>query len=477
MDHWNRREWLTHWGMQGLAATALLDLWRGDGLANDTASQIANHQTSLIPKAKRAIHISLVGGMSHLDSFDYKPELIKRHGQNLITKEKPDIFFGQVGQFRRPDWKFEKRGQSGLHVSELFPHIAQQADLLTVVNSMFTESANHTPALFCANSGFQFNGFPAIGSWFSFGLGNETDELPTFVVLPDPRGGPNGGASNWSSGFLPAEHQGVVFQGTSEPVKDLFSPDKQGRMADNDVRQFIEKINLKHASTHEDEPILQARMRSYATAAKMQLSVPDVGDIAGETDETKELYGLNDPKCAEFGRRCLLARRLAERGVRYIQLFSGGPIAGAPRTSWDAHENVMENHSAEAVKIDKPIAALLHDCQRRGLLDDTVILFTTEFGRTPFAQSEASKVGTGRDHNRYGFSVWMAGAGLKPGTSYGSTDDIGWKVAEKPASWHDFHATVLRLFGVDHTKLTYYHNGIQRRLTNVHGEVMKEILA
>ncbi|RLT08620.1 MAG: DUF1501 domain-containing protein [Planctomycetota bacterium] len=477
MDPLNRREWLTHWGMQGLAATALLDLWKTDGLARELTDPARGHQTSLIPKAKRAIHISLVGGMSHLDSFDYKPELVARHGQNLVTNEKPDIFFGQVGQFRRPDWKFARRGQSGLYVSDLFPHIARQADLLTVVKSMVTESANHTPALFFANSGFQFNGFPSLGSWLSFGLGNESDELPTFVVLPDNRGGPNGGAANWSAGFLPAENQGVGFQGSAEPVKDLFSPDPQGRLADSNVRDFLEKINRRHAASHADEPILQARMRSYAIAGKMQLSVPEVGNIQGESEETKELYGLNDPHCSEFGRRCLLARRLSERGVRYIQLFSGGPIAGSPRTSWDAHESVMENHSSEALKIDKPIAALLHDCQRRGLLDDTVILFTTEFGRTPFAQSEASRVGTGRDHNRYGFSVWMAGAGLKPGTSYGNTDEIGWKAAEKPATWHDFHATVLRLFGIDHEKLTYYHNGIQRRLTNVHGTVMKEILA
>ena len=475
MQPFNRRELLTHFGIQGLAATALLDLWKRDGLAAETAAAQPDYR--LPARAKRVIHISLVGGMSHLDSFDFKPELQKKHGQALVTKEKPDIFFGQMGLLRGPDWKFEKRGQSGLYVSGLFPQIARQADLITVVNSMVTDSANHTPALFFENSGFQFNGFPSLGSWLAFGLGSETENLPAFVVLPDQRGGPNGGASNWSAGFLPAQFQGVAFGSGAEPVRDLNPPRTDGKSAESDLRQFIDEQNARHAAQHPNEPLLQARMRSYALAARMQLSVPEVADISCESAETQELYGLNDPKCSEFGRRALLARRMVERGVRYVQLYSGGPIAGLPRSSWDAHESVMENHGAEAAKIDKPVAALLYDCHRRGLLQDTLILFTTEFGRTPFTQTEASKVGTGRDHNRYGFSVWMAGAGLKPGTSYGATDEIGWKAAEKPATWHDFHATVLHLLGIDHEKLTYYHNGIRRRLTNVHGAVMREVLA
>lgn len=475
----SRRDLMTHWGMAGLGATAIVDMLSRNALGNDDQTRHSNADRSgvKVPKAKRAIHICLVGGMSHVDSFDYKPELHRKHGQSLVTSEQPDTFNGKIGLLRKADWTFRPRGQSGLYVSDLFPHIAQQADQLTVIRSMVSESANHTPALFYENSGFQFNGFPSLGSWLSFGLGNESEELPTFVVLPDQRGGPNGGASNWSSGFLPAEHQGVMFQSSGEPVRDLFSPTEKGRKAEGDIRRFLEKIQPQPMAQENSDPLLAARLRSYALAAKMQLSVPEVADIQGESQEVQSLYGLDDSRCAEFGRRCLLARRLAERGVRYVQVFSGGPIAGRPRASWDAHEDVSENHGSEAIRIDKPVAALLQDCQRRGLLDDTLILFTTEFGRTPFAQSDSDKIGPGRDHNRYGFSVWMAGAGLKPGVSYGATDEIGWKSAENVTTWHDFHATILRLFGIDHEKLTYYHNGIRRRLTNVHGNVIQDILA
>ena len=475
----SRREWLAHWGISGVGATALLDMLMRDLPAADHASPHATefNPGRFAPRAKRAIHICLIGGMSHVDSFDFKPTLVSHHGKNLVTTETPDTFNGKIGLLRKPDWAFAPRGQSGLPVSELFPHIARQADRLTIIRSMVSESANHTPALFFENSGFQFNGFPSLGSWLSYGLGNESDELPTFVVLPDHRGGPNGGASNWSSGFLPAEHQGVSFQSGPEPVRDLYAPNPRGRGADADIRRFLDRIQQKEETTVVPDPILAARLRSYSLAAKMQLSVPEVADISGESADVQKLYGLDDDRCSEFGRRCLLARRLAERGVRYIQVYSGGPIAGSPRASWDAHENVAENHSAEAIRIDKPVAALLEDCHRRGLLDDTLILFTTEFGRTPFAQSDSDKIGPGRDHNRYGFSVWMAGAGLKPGTSYGATDEIGWKSAENVTTWHDFHATVLRLFGIDHEQLTYYHNGIRRRLTNVHGTVIDKILA
>lgn len=468
----NRREMMTHWGVAGLGATAIVDLLCRQSQAKDRSESAPVPA----PRAKRAIHICLIGGMSHVDSFDYKPGLERMHGQSLVTTETPDTFNGKIGLLRKADWAFKQRGESGLYVSDLFPHIARHADRLTLIRSMVSESANHTPALFYENSGFQFNGYPSLGSWLSFGLGNESDNLPTFVVLPDHRGGPNGGASNWSSGFLPAEHQGVMFQSGTEPVRDLFSPTERGRKADTDVRAFLEKIQSQSASSENEDPLLAARLRSYALAAKMQVSVPEVADIKGETKEVQELYGLNDDRCSEFGRRCLLARRLAERGVRYVQVFSGGPIAGRPRASWDAHEDVSENHSKEAIRIDKPVAALLEDCHRRGLLDDTLILFTTEFGRTPFAQSDSNKIGPGRDHNRYGFTVWMAGAGLRPGTSYGATDEIGWKSAENVSTWHDFHATVLKLFGIDHEQLTWYHNGVQRRLTNVHGNVIQPIL-
>jgi hypothetical protein len=469
----SRRD-LLGFGANGLAATAVCSLLAGDVSAAEGKRPAA----SAVPgKAKRAIQICLVGGLSHIDSFDHKPELTRHHGEPLVSETKPDVFFNQVGRLRKPDWEFRQRGQSGLWVSDLFPHIAGEADRLTVIRSMVADSANHTPALFVENSGFQFNGFPAMGSWLSYGLGSETDDLPAYVVLPDGRGEPNGAASNWTSGFLPAEHQGVVFRGGKSPVRDLFPETRASDAAERDARDLLAMLNTGFSDRAGGGAELAARIRSYELAARMQMAVPDVAALDGEPAHIHELYGLNDPTTADCAGRCLLARRLIERGVRFVQIYSGGPIAGSPRTSWDAHENVVENHSAEAKRIDKPIAGLLADLAQRGLLEDTLVLFTTEFGRTPFAQSAADQVGTGRDHNKYGFSCWMAGAGLKPGIAYGSTDDIGWKAAESPVAWYDLHATVLNLFGIDHEQLTYYHNGIRRRLTNVHGEVVRGVLA
>jgi hypothetical protein len=456
------------WSANGLASVAALHL-----LARDTGANPKPHHA---PKATRAIQISLVGGLSHIDSFDHKPELTRRHGQLLGADAKPDVFFNQVGRLRKPDWEFQKRGKSGLWVSDLFPHIAGVADELTVINSMTADSANHTPALFVLNSGFPFNGYPALGSWLSYGLGSEADDLPAFVVLPDGRGDANGAASNWSSGFLPSQHQGVVFRGGDSPVRDLFPEKPIPEAEEKDSRAVLDTLNAMHHDRSGGEGDLAARIKSYALAAKMQLAVPQVADLSKEPAKLKTAYGLDDVKTADCGRRCLLARRLLERGVRFVQIYSGGPIAGSPRTSWDAHENVKENHGAEAARIDRPVAALVQDLKQRGMLADTLVLFTTEFGRTPFAQSAENVVGTGRDHNRYAFSCWLAGAGLKPGFAYGATDEIGWKAVEHPVAWYDFHATVLHLLGIDHEKLTFYHNGIKRRLTNVHGEVVKAIL-
>jgi len=464
-----RRDFFS-WTASGLGAAAFLHLLARDGTASGPKPHFP-------PKAKRVIHICLIGGLSHIDSFDPKPELTKRHGKSLGVKEMPDIFFGQVGLLRKPDWAFKPRGKSGLEVSELFPHIATQADKLTVIRSMAADSANHTPALYLQNSGFQFSGFPSVGAWASFGLGCETDDLPAYVVLPDPRGLPNGGASIWSSGFLPAEHQGTLFGTGDVPVRDLFPKSKIDPKVDSDSRALLAKMNALHRDRAGDEPLLTARMRSYELAARMQLAVPAVADISKETKETHALYGLDDKTTAPFGKNCLLARRLLEKGVRFVQLFSGGPIAGSPRSSWDAHESVKDNHAVEAARIDKPVAGLLEDLGRSGMLKDTLVLFTTEFGRTPFTQAAGDKVGTGRDHNKYGFSVWMAGAGLKPGIAYGATDDVGWKATENPVQWYDFHATVLHLLGLDHEKLTFYHNGIHRRLTNVHGTVVDAVLS
>lgn len=469
----HRREFLgSNLGLLGTAALAGLLSPHAHG-ANDNPAD----DFRIAAKAKRAIQITLVGGMSHIDSFDPKPALIKLNGKTLQTDSPPDLFFGQMGLLRQPDWNFKPRGNSGLQISELFPRIASQADKLTVVRSMVADSANHTPALFVENSGFQFNGYPSMGSWLSYGLGSLAEDLPAFVVLPDGRSGPNGAASNWTNGFLPAEHQGVALLTGSQPVRDLNPSVPISREEESASRNLLRLLNQTHLESSGGEASLAARLKSYELAARMQLAVPQVADLSKESEETLKLYGLDNRATIDCGRRCLLARRLLERGVRFVQIYSGGAIAGTPRHSWDAHENVKENHAAESLRIDQPVAGLLEDLARRGMLKDTLVLFTTEFGRTPFTQSAKGTVGPGRDHNKYGFSCWLAGAGLKPGIAHGATDDVGWKSVENPVTWNDFHATVLHLLGIRHDRLTYYHNGIRRRLTNVHGELIDGILA
>lgn len=428
------------------------------------------------PKAKRAIHITLCGGLSQVDSFDYKPSLEKFHGKSLGGSEKPDVFFGQVGLLRKNDWEFRQRGKSGLWISDLFPELATVADELTVINSMFAETSNHTPATFQENSGFRLNGFPVTGAWISHGLGSETDHLPAYVVIPDNRQHPAGGSINWTCGFLPARHQGVIMRSRGAAIDDLAPATPLDPAADRASRELLAKLNARHLANHGGEDALSARIRSYELAAKMQVAVPEVADLEKESAEVQKLYGLDQAASADFGRSCLLTRRLLERGVRFVQLYSGGAFA-SPRINWDGHENMKQNHGQEAARIDRPLAGLISDLRRRGMLDDTLLLFTSEFGRTPFAQSAADKVGEGRDHNQYGFSIWLAGAGLKHGLAYGATDEVGLKAVEKPVHWHDLHATVLHLLGIDHERLTFYHNGIQRRLTDVSGTVIKEILA
>ncbi len=429
------------------------------------------------PKARRVVHICLCGGVSHLDTFDYKPDLAKFHGKTLVAEEKPETFFGKVGLIRKNDFEFKQRGKSGLWISDVFPHLSEVADELTLIRSMVADSANHTPATFEQNTGFRLNGFPVVGSWVSYGLGSVTDELPSYVVLPDARGLPAGGTINWSNGFLPAQHQGVAFQSKGPTIRDLFPTTKKVSASLEDAsRELLSKINRRHLDRVGADDALVARMRSYELAARMQLAVPEITDLSKETATTHAMYGLDKKETVDFGKSCLLTRRLLEKGVRFVQLFSGGSF-GSPRINWDGHENVKNNHQREAARIDQPVAALLKDLRQRGMLDDTLVLFTTEFGRTPFTQSGAGTVGTGRDHNMYGFSIWMAGAGLKGGVSYGHTDDVGWKAVENPVRWFDYHATVLHLLGIDHERLSYYHNGVDRRLTNVFGEVLKDILS
>jgi uncharacterized protein (DUF1501 family) len=301
------------------------------------------------------------------------------------------------------------------------------------------------------------------------------DNLPAFVVLPDSRSLPTGGANNWSSGFLPARHQGVVLNTQGSPVRDLLPATKID--ADTQAARFaaLEKLNQKHLEVRGEADALESRIRSYELAARMQLAIPEAANLAQETAETLKMYGVDHEDCNDFARSCLLARRLVERGVRFVQLWSGA--AFGMDVHWDAHGSVKDNHTRESKEIDQPVAALLRDLRQRGMLEDTLVVFNTEFGRTPYAESAGDKAGPGRDHNADGFSVWLAGAGLKHGIAYGTSDEIGWKAAENPVDVHDFHATILHLLGIDHTRLTYYHNGIQRRLTNVHGHVLTKILA
>ncbi len=469
------RRTLFSWVASGLGGAALTDVLTRDGFVHAAPAEAADAPPHLPARAKRVIHLCMCGGVSQIDSFDYKPLLEKLQGKPLPGSEKPETFFGQIGLLRDADWKFRQRGKSGLWISDLFPHLAEVADELTVIRSMVADSANHTPATFQQNTGFRLNGFPVMGSWISYGLGCETDDLPAYVVLPDPRGFPAGGTINWSNGFLPARHQGVTMRTRGTAIDDLFPAKSIDAETERASRDLLAEMNRDHLDRRGGD-VLKARLRGYELAARMQLAVPRVTDLSRETVATHAAYGLDGPETADFGRSCLLARRLLEQGVRFVQLFSGGPF-GSPRINWDGHENVRTNHAQEALRVDQPIAALLRDLRRRGMLDDTLVLFTSEFGRTPFCQSAAGTVGPGRDHNMYGFSVWMAGAGLKHGFAHGATDDIGWKAVDKPVAWHDFHATVLHLLGVDHERLTFYHNGIRRRLTNVHGHVVKDILA
>jgi hypothetical protein len=472
----SRRDFF-HWARTGIGGSALLSLLLRDRvlMAESTPGEASDPPPHHPARVKRVVHVVACGGVSQIDTFDYKPELEKHHGKTLTGSEKPDVFFGKIGLLRKNDWEFKQRGNSGLWISELFPHLAEVADELTVIRSMFAETSNHTPATFQESTGFRLNGFPVLGSWLSYGLGCETDNLPAYVVIPDTRGVPAGGSINWTNGFLPARHQGVIVRSKGTPIDDLFPASALPSEYEQDSAAVLAALNRRHLEQRGDDAFA-ARMRSYELAARMQRVVPEVADLGRETAATQSLYGLDQEATADFGRGALLTRRLLEAGVRFVQIFSGGAFQ-SPRVNWDGHENMKQNHGQEALRIDKPIAGLLRDLRQRGLLDDTLVLFTSEFGRTPFTQSDAAVLGEGRDHNQYGFSIWMAGGGLKHGIAYGTSDEIGLRAAENPVHWHDLHATVLHLLGIDHERLTYYHNGIRRRLTDVSGKIVRDILA
>ncbi len=451
----------------------------GDGLAFIAFSTLLGRRPLLAaqhfpPKARRVLQIFCPGGVSHLDTFDYKPELKRRSGEPLPGAEDLVTFQGKNGNLMQSPWGFTRRGESGKWVSDLLPHLGELVDDMAFIHSMTSKTNIHGQACIMMNTGFVTEGFPSAGAWVGYGLGSENDNLPTFVAMPDVRGLPTAGPANWSSGFLPAQHQAMAFNAAA-PIRDLHRPPEISESSDLGTRELTAMLNRRHAESYPGNPLLAARQSVYELAARMQLSAPEVSDLSSESRATRELYGVDDPNplIAAYARNCLLSRRLLERGVRFVQLFCGSrSSAVGGLLNWDAHVTLQADYERHLPILDRPTAGLILDLQSRGLLEDTLVLWTTEFGRMPTHQE-----GTlGRDHNPDGFTVWMLGAGVRKGVSYGATDEFGSKVIEKPATIHDFHATVLHLLGLDHKKLTYYHNGIERRLTDVHGHVIRDIL-
>ncbi|MCY2963806.1 MAG: DUF1501 domain-containing protein [Planctomycetota bacterium] len=425
------------------------------------------------PKVKRIIQLFMTGGASPMDTFDYKPELERLHGQMLGPKEKPEGFTAPAGAIMKSPFAFARHGESGRWVSSVFPEQAKLVDEMAFLMAMTTKTNVHGPGTYMMNSGFLLPGFPCMGAWISYALGNLTDDLPTFVVLPDSRGLPYNQKGCFSPGFLPPVHEGIVIDATAKPaVPDLFPNERftfASRGADQEGLDLLRQINQKYADGHPGDDRLEARIASYELAAKMQLSAPQAFDLSQESSSVQSSYGLDQPATEDFGRRCLLARRLVERGVRFVQVWSGPQGAV---NNWDNHGNIEKDLPPMALSVDRPIAALLRDLKSRGLDQDTLVIWSTEFGRTPFAQGSL-----GRDHNGGSFVTWLWGAGIKPGVAHGQSDDWGYQAVENKTWCYDLHATVLHLLGIDHTRLSMRQNGVDRRLTDVHGHVVQEILA
>lgn len=433
----------------------------------------AETSTHFDAKAKNVVVVFCSGALSQVDTFDYKPELIRMDGKPLPGNEKLVSFQGPSGNLTRPQWMFRPRGESGKMVSDLLPHIGSLADDLSFIHSMTNTSNTHGPAENVMNTGFAFDGFPSMGAWVNYALGTGNEDLPSFVAIEDPRGNPQSGPNNWASGFLPAAFQGTPFS-TTKPIRYLQRPSDVGVEEDQATREMLKFLDEKNQVRFPGDQELAARIESYELAARMQLSVPEAVDVDGESAHTHKLYGADSKNShkASFAKNCILARRLIERGVRFVQLFNGAYASGG-RLNWDGHSELKSQYEQHAEILDQPVAGLLTDLKQRGLLESTLVVFATEFGRMPMFQ-----MGTfGRDHNPDGFTCWLAGAGVKPGVSFGATDPFGFRATEDVVTPPDFHATILYLLGLDHEKLTYYHNGIQRRLTNVEGHVIRKILA
>ncbi len=474
LTFFNRREFLWRFG-GGLGGVAMAHLFGTQGLLADSLAKPNpefNGGLHHRAKVKRVIQLFMNGGASQCDLFDYKPELIKRSGQKFDPGERVEATTSSPGNLMKSPYEWKQHGASGRWVSSAVPHIAKCVDDLAFLMAMTSKTNVHGPGVYLQNTGFLTPGFPCMGAWISYGLGNLTDNLPTFVVLPDSRGLPYNSKGSFSSGFLPVAHQGTIIKAAAQnPIEDLFPPGSAKfitKKSEADGLALLNKLNREHLAHAQGDSRLDARIASYELAAKMQLSAPDVLNLGGETEATKKMYGLDEKTTEDFGRNCLTARRLLERGVRFVQVWSG--TAGAAG-NWDNHADISKELGSITSATDKPTAALIKDLKARGMLEDTLVIWTTEFGRMPFSQSSV-----GRDHNGGTFVSWMAGAGIKGGAAYGESDEWSWKSTKDKAYCYDLHATILHLLGIDHEKLTFRNNGANRRLTDVHGEVIREIL-
>ncbi len=467
-----RREFFWQAGAS-FTSLALIGLLSQDGflerkaVAADGRSKYANplapKPPHFAPKAKSVIFLFMYGGPSHVDTFDYKPKLYPLDGKTIPVKTKGRGGERSEGRVVGPKWQFQQHGQSGQWVSELFPHLATCVDDIAFIKSMTADSPIHGSAMLQMNSGKLQSGSPALGSWVNYGLGSVNENLPGFVVMLDPLGGPISGAKNWSSGYMPATYQGTVMRSKGAPIVDLSLPAGMTREMQRELLDTLGELNTAHMNARIDNSDLAARISSYELAFKMQQFAPEAVDLGRETAETLATYGVDQPGTADFGKRCLLARRLVERGVRFVQLYSGGSN-NSNMSNWDAHDDIVKNHTYHAGNTDQPIAALLKDLKRSGLLDETLVVWGGEFGRQPTAEYEK---GTGRDHNAYGFTMWMAGGGIKGGQSFGATDELGAAAVENPLHVKHLHATVLHQMGLDPNRLAYFYGGLDQKLVGV----------
>jgi hypothetical protein len=474
----SRRDFLAQSG-GGFGALALAHLLGTDGAPAASSQTMSrahpewNGGLHHAARATRVVQLFMSGAASQCDTFDYKPILVRQNGRKFDPGGKVELFQSEPGAIMASPWKWRQFGQCGKWVSDLLPELARCVDDIAFLPAMVAKSNVHGPATFMQNTGFVLPGFPCMGAWVSYGLGDLSQNLPSFVVLPDSRGFAPNGPANWSAGFLPAANQGTMVRpGAKSPIFDLFPPDDRVLSAETQSEglALLERLNRAHEAVRSGDSRLEARIASYEMAARLQLSAPEVLDLSRETAATRSLYGLDNPATLDFGRNCLIARRLLERGVRFVQVWSGADN-GFPRRNWDSHEDILRDHGDMASSMDRPAAALITDLKKTGLLDETVVIWTTEFGRMPCSQGSK-----GRDHNPFAFTSWLCGGGIKGGTTYGATDEWSYKAVENITYCYDLHATVLHLLGIDHTKLTFRHNGIDRRLTDVHGHVIKEIL-